>query len=120
MVSYCTQELHFQAWLNPYIVTKLMFNLLNFRSAMNWTEDKDILLLKEIEGIFHCLKQLQGACETNASLQEAKISREEPENAKANAKPDRRNALEIRKKAKETMGESKKRPTAEMRKLKTR
>ena len=35
----------------------------------------------------------------------------EPENAKANANADRRNALEIRKKAKETMSESKKGPT---------
>ena len=33
----------------------LIFMLFNFRSAMNWTEDKDILLLKEMggQGIFH-------------------------------------------------------------------
>ena len=33
----------------------LILMLFNFRSAMNWTEDKDILLLKEMggQGIFH-------------------------------------------------------------------
>ena len=33
----------------------LIFMLINFRSAMNCTEDKDILLLKEMvgQGIFH-------------------------------------------------------------------
>ena len=33
----------------------LIIMLFNFRSAMNWTEDKDILLLKEMggQGIFH-------------------------------------------------------------------
>ena len=33
----------------------LILMLFNFRSAMNWTEDKDILLLKEVggQGIFH-------------------------------------------------------------------
>ena len=33
----------------------LILMLFNFRSAMNWTEGKDILLLKEMggQGIFH-------------------------------------------------------------------
>ena len=33
----------------------LILVLFNFRSSMNWTEDKDILLLKEMggQGIFH-------------------------------------------------------------------
>ena len=36
----------------------LILMLFNFRSVMNWTEDKDILLLKEMggRGIFHFIK----------------------------------------------------------------
>ena len=44
----------------------------------------------------------------------------EAENAKANATTDPRKALDITNKAQETMGESKRRPTAEVSKLKTR
>ena len=42
----------------------LILMLFNFRSAMNWTEDKDILLLKEMgeQGIFH-KKQAGGSGE---------------------------------------------------------
>ena len=151
----------------------LILMLFNFRSAMNWTEKKDILLLKEMggQGIFHykagsrergavwqviasnlnCHKDLfevtargvrdrftlpsrrhksktsreiKGSGTGGEELTEYEIliedmialseesdkkAESEAENAKANANADRQKALEIRKKAMETMGESKKR-----------
>lgn len=147
--------------------------LLNFRSAMNWTEEKDVMLLKEMggQGIFHykagsrergtvwqvisnnlnCHKdlfdvtargvrdrftllsrryksktsrELKGSGSGGEELTEFDLLMEdmislsdecdkkaesEAESAKANANADRQKALEIRKKAMETMGESKKR-----------
>ncbi|KAK2562518.1 hypothetical protein P5673_014186 [Acropora cervicornis] len=112
---------------------------------MNCTEDKDILLLKEMvgQGIFHYkagsrergavsqviasgtnqrllknsetggeeLTEYEILIEDMVALSEEsdKKAESEAENAKANANADQQKASEIRKRAMETMGESKKR-----------